>query len=223
MAYTTEWRDWSPSGCPALGDPAACYIVDPAKGSPSERIVVVGAHTIVPPSPDPERLGDWWKLAEWFILGAWELNELLAVRPYMRVMGTVLEEEEVRELHWRYGGIIRLVFSSVARQERFQELRDNVLKDEQLVKDALFTLVPIKDIEGAGASWRKKPMTFRPFAIASIGIVSVEAGVLLHNQYFQDLEYAACEREETARVRLGWLFEDAVHLVLARGGQFPSR
>ena len=48
-------------------------------------------------------------------------------------------------------------------------------------------------------------------------------GETLQNQYFKDLERAAIETEDTARQSFGWLFEDAVHLVLDRGGQFPRR
>ena len=64
------WKYWPPSSCLALKDPNTFYIIDPARGQTSAEIVEVAAHTIIPPSPDSERLGDWRKAAECFYIGA---------------------------------------------------------------------------------------------------------------------------------------------------------
>lgn len=235
VAYTTvHWNAWSPAGCPALQNPEAYYIIDPAKGSASEWIASVRARTVVPPSPDLDTLGDWRKVAERFFLDAWTQQELLAVRPYLKVNGRELRAEEVVKNHWQYGGIIRLVFASPDLQEAFAQLRGNALKDKKMVKaiyaqrslglgtkdsakppTTLFTLVPLKEIE-------EKP-ELRPFSTACIEVVSIQANVLLQKQYFKDLQAAVCEKNETRRVQMGWLFEDAVQIILARGGKFQRR
>ena len=248
VAYRTSIQSWDPNSCPALQSIETYYYIDPGRAESSADIPLLSAHTAVGPSPEPQHLGEWGKRARFFYLGPWSYEDILVVRPHMPVSSSVLDElqvldeQEVSAAFRRYGGILRHIFAPTDSKNLADQRANRVLQDKELVKgiykvgteflntkdrskppSALFTLVPVRSIEEAGEAFHRKPQDFRPFAEARVAVVSEWAREALVEQYWADLErLVACKSPEQA-VSVGWLFEDAAHVALARGGHFKRR
>lgn len=242
IAYKVSLKKWMPQDCLILQEAKNYYFIDPGPAEGPSEPAQVAACTVIDASVDPHQLGEFRKIAEVFYIGAWLLEEVLAIREFLPVNGRVLTSEEVKEGYWHFGGVPRHIFATTAAKSLARKKAQNALKDENMVRDvwakgvetlgtrdddkppsAIFMLVPVDNLESASEMFQIEPHGFRPFADSHVALVSEWVQRALVKQYWRDVQATLNRRTFQTAVGVGWLFEDAAHLTLARGGQFHFR
>jgi hypothetical protein len=134
--YSIDKEDFRPQSDEILNDSNNYYLIDPDK---PEQIVNVKAHTILVASPNRQHYHEYSKnqdLSKW-CMATWEENDAKLLKKYIKFDDKELTDEEFNKRYYKFGGILRHIFSSEIKIKDFEDNLENAinyLNFEELVR-----------------------------------------------------------------------------------------